>query len=389
MSKVLFYLPANTRHSNVQAGKRREYIENIGAWLNTLRGAGFPVSTSFQRDCLDLLGLTEKDFDGIELLSAPGNHLLPSRFEKHPTMKHHARAMLRDAAVVGNVPGYFMPEFDIPRTDLLAPGFQILFALPGQTVLYSECSTSDVERGTPLENYEAIRFLGDKVVVPMLGVEGMQKAFFLWQRFKTTENLAALLAEIRKVTEDGEDRVRVFFLDLEAPLVGSHHGLDIWRELFAAIVQSGLAEHFVSFHEAAAHWQSRAVKIEGPTWTLFARQLGTKWTGLQPQMDYLDRVMLAEPPRTLAEHKWLAFCSTSDILSAMDRKLRGNIVIDGDLGKLTIGYDQTIMDLAFKMLDAYEHGMSSVATLRGLLLVDSDAQWFVNRCVDTLKRYGF
>lgn len=385
MSKSILYFPGNSRHSNVPARERRAYVENIREWLGVIRDAGFPIQLSFQRDCLDVFGLSEADFDGIELLSAPGNHLLPSRFEKHPVMRKHALHMMRDASVKGNVPGYFTPEFDIPRTEILPAGFQILFALPGQTVLYSECSTSDVVRGGALESHEAIRF-HDKVVVPMTGVEGVQKAFFIWQRFKTEENLAKVLDEIRKIAEDGEDRVRVIFLDLEAPLVGSHHGLNVWRELFAAIVSSGLSEHFLSFHDAAERWKERAAKIDAPTWTLFARQLGTKWTGFQPQLDYLDRVMLCRAPRTSVEHAWLGLCTSSDVLSAMDRKLRGDIRIDADLGPLAIGYDQAVMSIAFAALGAYERGTSIEDALRGLDLPDADGQWFANRCADCFSR---
>ena len=385
MSKVILYLPGNSRHSNVRASERRGYVENISDWLGVVRDAGFPIPLSFQRDCLDVLGLTEADFTGIELLSAPGNHLLPSRFEKHSVMGAHARHMLRDAAVKGNVPGYFTPEFDIPRTDVLPPGFQIVFALPGQTILYSECSTRDVVRGSALESHEAILF-HDKVIVPMVGVDGVQKAYFYWQRFKTAENLGKVLDEIRKIVEDGEDFVRVIFLDFEAPLVGSHHGLDVWRELFAAIRDSGLSEHFLSFHDAAARWKERAKRVDGPTWTLFARQLGAKWTGLQPQMDYTDRVMLCRAPRTSEEHAWLGLCTSSDVLSAMDRKLRGDIRIDADLGLLSIGYDQTVMSIAFAALRAYEDGTSLVEALRNLTLADADGQWFANRCADFFAR---
>lgn len=384
MSRIHLYLPGNTRHSNVQAKRRREYILGFWDWHKVLKTAGFPVSVSFQRDDLDMFGVDEKAFAGIELLSAPGNHFLPSRFEKHPRLSEHARYLLNEGRVVGNVPGYFTPEFDIPRTDILPEGEQILFALPGQTVLYSECSTGDVEPGSKLEGYKAIRF-HDKIVVPMLGVKPMQDAFFLWQRFKSQENLDKLLGEIRAVAKDGKDDVLVFFLDLEAPLVGSHHGLTIWEELFAAIRESGLCEHFVSFNEAAQVWREQAVSIEGPTWTLFARQLGTKWMGLQPQLDHTDRVMLARPPRSRREHKHLGQATTSDVLSAMDRKLRGPITITADEGPIQIAYDQTIISIAIGAITTYEKRQPLFEKLPGSLK-DEDARWFAMRVVDTTSR---
>ncbi|MBI4598952.1 hypothetical protein HY734_02010 [Candidatus Uhrbacteria bacterium] len=125
MSKIVLYLPGNTRHSNVTAKRRRAYTAGIGTWLSVLKRAGFPISISFQRDDLDVFDLTEADFEGLDLLFAPGNHFLVSRYEKHPVMGAHARWLLQDRRVHGNVPGYFLPEFDIPRTDILPKGFQL------------------------------------------------------------------------------------------------------------------------------------------------------------------------------------------------------------------------------------------------------------------------
>ncbi|MFA4845101.1 MAG: hypothetical protein WC654_00900 [Patescibacteria group bacterium] len=384
MSRIHLYLPGNTRHGNVSARKRREYILGFQDWIRILKNTGFPVSLSFQRDDLDVFGVDESAFNGIELLSAPGNHFLPSRFEKHPRLASHAKFLLNEGRVVGNVPGYFTPEFDIPRTNILPEGEQILFALPGQTVLYSECSTSDVVPGSKLEGYKAIRF-HDKIVVPMLGVKPMQDAFFFWQRFKTQENLEKLLNEIRAVVNDGKDNVLVFFLDLEAPLVGSHHGFAIWEELFSTICQSDLAQHFVSFNEATEVWRHQAVTIEGPTWTLFARQLGIKWTGLQPQLDYLDRVMLARIPRSLQEHKHLGQATTSDVLMVMDRKLRGPVTITADGEPIEIGHDQTIIDIALGAITTYENRQPLCEKLPGLMRGD-DARWFAMRVADTVSR---
>ncbi|MBI4256694.1 hypothetical protein HY626_01400 [Candidatus Uhrbacteria bacterium] len=384
MSQILLYLPGNTRHSNVPAAKLRAYIENIRQWLAVLRAAGFPVSISFQRDDLDVFALTEGDFEGLELLSAPGNHFLPSRFEKHPRLADHARWLLQDNRVHGNVPGYFLPEFDIPRTNILPPGLQILFALPGHTLAYSEVGIGDVERASALENYKAVWF-HDKLVVPMLGVKPMQDAFFYWQRFRTQENLDKLLTEIRKVAEDGRDDVLVFFLDLEAPLVGSHHGLAIWEELFAAIRNSDLAQHFIGFNEAVKIWQSQAVKIEGSTWTLFARNLGAKWTGLQPQLDYMDRVGLVQAPVNRWHHQVLAQSTTSDPLSAWDRKLRGPITITADQGPIQIGYNQGIIDIALLSLAAYQEGRHALRR-HYQSIVDEDTRWLALRIADSIER---
>ncbi|MBI4592289.1 hypothetical protein HY733_02465 [Candidatus Uhrbacteria bacterium] len=261
--------------------------------------------------------------------------------------------------------------------------FQVLFAVPSDTISYSEVGIGDVERATPLSEYKAIWF-HDKLVVPMLGVKPMQDAFFFWQRFWTQENLDKLLAEIRKVVEDGRDDVVVFFLDLEAPIVGSHNGLDIWGSLFAAICASGLAEHFIGFKEAAEVWKHQAVRPEGPTWTLFASNLGLKWTGLQPQLDHTDRTMAARAPRTDGDHRLLGQATTSDVLSAWNSKLRGPINITADEGPIRISYDQGVIDIATRALKAYEERRP----FRELIsdIQDENVFWFANRIADAIER---
>lgn len=381
MSQLVFHLPGNGSHSNVSARKRREYLESLPEWIELLASAGFPVAPSFQGIDLKIAGVHERMFVGTDLLSAPFAHTLPSIYEQHPVHRGHAEWLFRRGAI-GSAPGTFVSEFDIPRRNIIPRKDDILFALPSQTVGYSECSTGDVNPGADVNKYEAIRF-HDKVIVPMRGVEAAQKAFFAWQKSWTDETLEAAMSAIASLAFDGKNEVYVLFLDLEAPLVGSHHGIDVWRRYFEAIRETNLAQHFIPFKDAATLWRSRAVDIEGSAYPLFARQLGAKWTGLQPQIDYLMRASLLPEAKSDREHAALSLVTTSDVLSAMDRKLRRSIWIDGDLGKLEIGYDQTIISVALAVRDALEHRRSPIKSLRALGL-DEDSQWFVNRIADVL-----
>ena len=340
------------------------------------------MAPSFQGIDLKIAGVHELSFAGVDLLSAPFAHTLPSLYEQHPVHRGHAEWLFRRGAK-GSAPGTFVSEFDIPRRNIIPWRDNILFALPAQTIGYSECSTGDVNPGADVNKYEAIRF-HDKTIVPMRGVGEAQKAFFIWQRVWTDEALEVAMAEIAKLVNDGKDEVYVLFLDLEAPLVGSHHGIEVWQKYFAAIRESNLAQHFIPFKEAAAIWRSRAVDVEGPAYPLFSRQLGAKWTGLHPQLDYLMRVSMLPEAKTDREQAALSLVTTSDPLSAMDRKLRHSIWVEGDLGKLEIGYDQTIISVALAVMDAIKSRQSSITALRSIQL-DEDGKWFANKNADVLE----
>jgi len=378
VSHIILYFPGNVFHGNVPARKRREYIETFPQWLMALKSAGFPVATSFQGIDLELLGVSEADFAGIDLLGGMYNHALPTVFEKHAGLRDHARWLVENG-VCGNVPGMFFPEFNIPRTEILGREPVIIPVAPSAlSFLYSICQTGDIAPGLAISKYEAIAFR-DHVLVPM-HLDG-QKNFFEWQRTLAPEKLEAFLGDIRAIRDDGQDGVKILFIDLEAPLVGSRHGLAIWERLFAAIRDAGLAECFVPFAQAAEHWRSRAVKPDESALSLVARDLG-KWLGLDPQVDYLDRVKAVRPPASNAEHRLLALASTSDVCAAMDRKLRGTVTLPADEGQtVQIGYDQTLIDIGFASLAAAgNHRRLDVKTQ------DADGQWFVRRIKEALAR---
>lgn len=350
--RVVLYLPGNLFHGNVPPEARMDYLVNIRTWLQVLRDAGFPVVTSFQRVDLDLMGLTEADFEGIELLGGMYNHALPTLFEKHPGLGNHTKWLLKNG-VQGNVPGMFFPEFNIPRTDIIGREPMIIPVAPSAlSFLYSICETGDISPDLPISKYEAVRFR-EHTVVPMH--LACQKPFFEWQRTQTHAALGAFLDELVEIRTNGKG-IKILFLDLEACLVGSRHGLSVWRRLFAAIRETGLSDMFVPFAQAAEYWRSVAFKPEESTSSLVARDLG-KWMGLDPQVEYTDRVKYLPAPMTDADHKLMALATTSDITAAMDRKVRGSMTFDADAGtKITIGYDQTIIDIGFAAVEAIRTG---------------------------------
>lgn len=348
------------------------------------------MTLSFQGIDLELFGLQPEDIrgDNVELLGSTYAHMLLSLYAGHKTYKAHARWQAKSG--VSPISGMFLSEFDVPSKDVLPEGDYVLpvLATPN-TVLYSECATGDIVPHGAVSEFEALRYRG-KTVVPMVEVGAFQKAFFTWQRFPDQEHLSVLLGEIRSLAEDGRDRYLVLFIDLEAPIVGSHHALMIWKMFFAAIQDADLDSAFVHFHEAARHWKKVAQKIDQPVGSMIARNLGVKWLQFAPQLEVLDRIKAARAPKTESEHVWASFFTTSDVLSALERKLHAKdkpINLPADEGPINIGHDQTIIEIALATLKAWEDETSPVKALRELNLSDPDGQWFANRCADLLENH--
>jgi len=385
MSRVLFFAPGNLFHSNVPAKLRRVYATDIVKWLDTFGSAGIPVTTSYQAIDLVMMGLTSGDITrrGIDLLHAPFNHAL---FSLLPIfgLRDHA-LWLQQNGVVGNVAGEFWPEFDIPTpsTMVLAPS-RITFSLPDPNMVsYSETGgdLGGFRPETAISHYQAIRY-GDRIVVPMVGAEAAQKAFFKWQRFWSQEALDELILEFAKLANDGFDRTVVFFMDVEAPLVGSRHGLEVWQRFFAAIKSAGLERIFVSFNDAARRWREAVVRPKVSAEHFLARNLGVKWTALHPQLRHLVNSAKVHPVNSF-QHAAAALWTTSDVLSAMDRQIKGDIHLDADEGEVVVGHDPTIISVAGLVMQAFNRWQWDgwYSQLSG------DAEWFARRCHYMLQVY--
>lgn len=324
-------------------------MNQFPAWRNLLRDCGLPVVLSLQGVDLLMTNMKVEDFKGIELIGAPFSHILPSLYEKGgPRMRQHLKWQFQEAAVNPLSTAYFTPEFDIPRTPGILPrtdSQQIIFAIPaGNTLAYSECDAGSrryVAEGC-LEEFEAIAF-HDKVVVPMHGVENAMSAFFIWQRFPNDEQTQdAMLAEFRKITEDGQHGIRVFFMDLEAPLIGSHHGLEIWERFFA-LMRGHFKDHIVPLDKAAAYWRTKVTKKDAGSYSYFARYLGAKWTGFHVQIDHILATHKNAEQLGRYTDRQLAVITASDVLCGMDRELRGSVSKNADTGPVIIGVDSAVV----------------------------------------------
>lgn len=389
MSRIVIYMHANGMHSNVPAPKRRAYLERLPDWVRVLREARVPVVISIQAIDLLVAGLTEADFDGLDLLAAPFNHALFSVIGGRDGLPDHARWLV-EHGVAGNVDGAAWPEFDTPNRDLHPGRSMVYFAVPDDAFLYSELDERSPSDETCMDAYRAVRF-HSHVVVPMHGVRKAQSAFFRWQRRWDGPSRDEMVAAFRKIVEDGKDDVRVFFMDLEAPLVGSHHGLDVWKEFFRILREEGIARHVVGFREAETTWRAAAVK-PSQTFALLARRLGNKWTAWNQQVILLARILRQRAARSDREHAAMACFTTSDLFSALGTQLDAvknpPKPHDADLGPITIGWDPTVCTVGHLALDAYDTGKRLARALVAHAWDDPDARWFAERLAAAVESFS-
>ncbi|MBU0614267.1 hypothetical protein KJ766_03235 [Patescibacteria group bacterium] len=363
MSKIVFYAPGNLcGHSNVDAKKRWRLLEEFEGWLEVMRNAPVPVAMSLQGMDMDIAGMECPNRSGVDenvtWLSAPVGHLLMSLYATVPSMAHYVRTAINGGVVTEA--GYFCPEFDVPRLGTLPEGALVPF-LPGNSVMYSECGAeprSVVQAKAIRESWlshESVEYQG-KVLVPM-DASDMQKAFFAWQRFPHDKDLRDNLAQaIVQASQKDTSQYQVLFIDLEAPLVGSNFGLEAWRMFFQLIEEYSLRDLFAGWSEASSYWRSSAFHLSQEP--MIARDLGQKWTWAHQQILLTDGAKLAwlNANRDPAFIRLMAVASTSDALSALDRKLRGDVYLDADGGQVCIGHDPTIIALA---------ELATIAMMRG------------------------
>ncbi len=356
MDKIVLYLPANLFHSNVTDVQREKYISEYGALHEALTGSPVPIAVSFQGIDLALLELEEGDFanTSVELVAAPWAHFLPSLVGDDAVLGLSAKWQVAHGVAAASA-ARFNPEFDAPpQKHLLPHAGQIMPCVAPSTVLYSECDVGDSDNEHALMKREAIAFNGN-VLVPLSGLDKVNGAWFTFQRFPTDENLTAVIDRLRELLSGNTGKVYVWYVDLEGPIVGSHFGFGLWKRLFEAIASSDVAGSFTTFADTAEHFQRKAESIGR---SVISRELGNKWTRWPQQIAYYLKWGRLPMPKTDFDQAVLSLVTVSDVLSAMNSKIGGPIIKeamrpDGEKSDVTIGFDQTIITVSMRMLEAY------------------------------------
>lgn len=394
MSQIVIYLPGNlAAHAEVLARKRRTYVENFESARRVLANAPVPVVSNFHGVDFDFSGTSpEKKQGSCHYLNTSYGHLLPSLLER--SAKEHVQWQYRNGARVTTL-GLFNSEFDLFRGNDIAVQSpdgepEIMFGLAtGDTFMYSECGTYEVKSEGKFTETGPLRF-HDKIIVPLYGVADAQKAFFLWQRLPSKENADALAMELRKIATNGRGDIMTFFIDLEAPLVGSDRDLpEIWGMFFDLIVASGIKDSVVSLPEAVRYWRRVAGKLpETPRY--FVRQLGTKWTGLHVQTDWLQEMADAGYPEDIGDDAtqvaW-SFVTTSDVFAVKNRQYRGNVLLKSEKGEVCITVNPDVVTVAKTILQAFEKRTRPEDALKKLDLPDPDSRWYADRVADVIASY--
>jgi hypothetical protein len=403
--KVCLQQPGNGLHSNVPAKKRQDYLENLGSWVQLLATAPMPIVASWQHFDPLLAGINPTWIaEKVPLLDGPAAHTLLSQYDasgENPWIGH-ARAQF-ELGLRGNLRGAFTSEYDISRKSIMGAAGNVLFAVAPDTIAYSECvDPLDAKGMGKLKDIPALRY-HDYTVVPMWGAEDIDLAFKAWQRFPSdVAKRDTLIAAIRKVGDDPSDHIAVLYLDIEAPLVGSNFGMKIWEMFFRLIAENDLSSIFISFDEAAKVWRRKAderLAMQGRdnAQRLFARRLGGKWTAFAPQLDHVAAVARLIPPTSAKEHMAASLFTTSDVLSALHRKIEGDISLGAEGGSVIIGYDPTIIEVAKIAMEAWRKSghftrdEAVVRALRATPLSKFEAgeagQWFARRAADVIENF--
>ena len=342
MARIVLLLSVNLDHSEVR--ERRVLTEGLPALLVTLRGAPIPVVLAIQQRDIEVAGLTFEDLEGLDILAAPYAHgmegLLVGRHI--PRLTAHCVWQARNG-FAGTVNGTFRPEF----SDALAQGVheegRIFPCLAeGTTTWY----TSVGEGFARVEEvaHEAVRFRG-QIWTPMVGVMELVRGYQLFQRDPNDLNGARARPFVEALTRFGEssDEIRFMPMDVEAALVGSHHGLQVWRRFFELLTHHGLTHHFASFAEAETRWRQVATDasdlvMEGQELLLPNRD-EAKWRCRRLQNEYLVHLQNTLGYDSDVGQVLSSVASTSDVFSCMGGMLnprpvrlsadRGDLVIQG------------------------------------------------------------
>jgi hypothetical protein len=202
------------------------------------------------------------------------------------------------------------------------------------------------------------------LVVPMMGADNLIKHFQAYQRSLNPRDLSAFVHELELLGQEPGDLPFVFYMDLEAPLVGSHHGLAIWENIFEAIDKAVLGDLFLDAAAACALWRQQAQKPgTGEPFSVY-RELGSKWQATRPQFEFRHRILRSRLPETEAEHRVASLFTQSDYYVAIDNQLRRDIVLSADKGDLRIGYDPAVIQVSELALQAWEAGRDVAEALR-------------------------
>lgn len=381
MAQILFFVPANLAfHANLPSDKRQQLIKDLPLWLQAFENSGLPILMSMQGIDAALAGIDLQSF-GLDWCHAPYGHLLPSMFEDTDWDEHVAWNFGAGAFPYHNTDITFSPEFDIPGyTAVTLPPTTFLSLAHPTTVTCTESH----QRGPKLNERGAYLYEGSHVVVPMAGTWELIKYFQAYQLTMDKAHLQLFILTLKRLGDEPGDLPFVFFMDFEAPLIGSHHGLKVWEDIFEAIDKAEIRQVFLKAADANQLWRSHAAAKAIDDSLYFCRDIGSKWTALRPQLSFMHRVLENRIPENDTEHRAASLFTQSDIYAALDNCLRRDINLPSDQGTLNIGFDQAVINATYRALHGWERN-----DVAGALRLDDDDEvndWYYKALANAIER---
>jgi hypothetical protein len=331
MCKIIIFLPGNIFHSNVVQGEIERMLKQK-AGMDTLRKSKIPLVFAWQR-IDELLAPEIYDPGPHELCAGSLTHVLHNRLTPERSAWQAAKGAADSRWQKGNtgIDVTFYPEFAPPSDPELIPT-KYFFLLAPQTV----CYTHDPITGTltPPETFPdapAIRF-GSKVGIlirhrTLIDQSNRPKRSDRktldpirdqWHNYLQDPAKGAddLVRAIKGVTEQ-DGGVHIALGDLETPYVNKVDPNVLWSEYLEALDKAGLLSAFSPLEPHLSWFDKWAVDVQPP------HRILEKWTRHDAQLDYIRRAYDDVYQASNERERWLlAIARSSDVLSAMDSKIR-------------------------------------------------------------------
>ena len=393
MSKLAFYLPGNSFHSDISSKAAFDADrEHLG--LKEMAQTGIPVAVSFQKVDFEIypwLNKELKEHETIEVIRSTFSHsLTPLLHKKQQRWEVSNMDMPGD-----DHPVMFHSEFYIPEASYLSRASAFL-VLGAHTETYSYCYSKSgnspaqipwqlIDDVDTVSNHSAIQY-GGKCGIVMKGFDSILRAFYQFLRdpYGVTEDgtatlVAAVDAVENTIVGGPDDEIVIVPIDIEAPYVGSLCGANIWTLYFNEIAKRGLSDACITLREVYEHVSKQSVKTKRPH-----RELSSKWTGYEAQWLHFAACQHFEPSRILS-HELIALTTPSDVLSGLYRNIVSNskdkcvnFTMKDSFGKSVTSHllgDNGVVQIGHAARFAIENNRSLVDILEerhfvGVLLID-------------------
>jgi hypothetical protein len=365
MCKIILFIPGNIFHSNVVQREVKRMLKQR-AGMDTLRKSKIPLVFGWQK-IDELLAPDVYDPGPHELCSGSRTHAI------HSWLAPKDSKWQTDEEIKG-IDVTFYPEFIPPSVPELIPT-KYFFLLASQTVCYTHNSTTGTfTLPETFPEAPAIRF-GSKVGILIQNRildnvclhprhpkrKTRDPIRDQWHDYlkNPAKGVDKLLQATEGVLEQGG--VHIALGDLETPYVSSDVDANVlWNKYLKALSDAGLSSEFSPLEPHLSWFDEQALDVQPP------HRMLEKWTRHNAQLDHMRRAYDDVPVSNERERWLLAIARSSDVLSAMDSKIRKQ---KKETPPYAAKYREKVIRLGFTCLDilADKEPLEALATADPLL----------------------